>query len=240
MTILVTRPAIQAKATCALLQAKGFETVVSPLMRVEALPHPQFDPGTYSAIAVTSANAAPALARNWPKDARDVRIFTTGEASAQAIRSHGFTRVTAHTGDGADLAKTMIAALKAGQAILYPCAETRRSEFENAMKAAGMRVEAVVTYRTLAASAFCEAAEEALRLGAIQAVLLYSPRSAKIFSELYNRLSLPGTEAPRFFCLSKAVAMALGGNLYSCARFSKKPNEGMLIDLLDAHLRNRA
>ena len=76
----MTRPREQAAETARLLRAAGHEVLIDPLLEISPLPPPMLEPGEVAAVAVTSANAVPALA-HCP---RDLPVFVVGEATAAA------------------------------------------------------------------------------------------------------------------------------------------------------------
>src|SRR4051794_39882487 len=104
MLVLVTRPREQAAATSALLVAMGHEALIDPVLEIRRLPLPRrMSLADVAAIAITSANAVPALA-GMPAG---LPVFAVGAATAAAARAAGWNEVHAAAGDGADLARLM-------------------------------------------------------------------------------------------------------------------------------------
>src|SRR5262249_61909322 len=66
MRVVVTRPQADAERTAAALRARGHDVLVTPLMRLEPIAV-NLD-GQWSALAITSANAPNAIARNPARD----------------------------------------------------------------------------------------------------------------------------------------------------------------------------
>ena len=105
MRLLVTRPEADAERTAAALRARGHTVVVAPLLRIEPVEDADIAAGPFAAILVTSANAAPAIARHQRfAELRALPVFAVGGRSAQAMRAAGFADVTSADGDVSDLA----------------------------------------------------------------------------------------------------------------------------------------
>ena len=116
MRVLITRPVALAQALARRLEACGHDVVIEPLLTIEPLPV-ALELGGVQAIAVTSANAAPALGA-----ARHLPVFAVGDASAAAARAAGCMRVESAGGDAASLARRIVASCRpGGGAILHLC-----------------------------------------------------------------------------------------------------------------------
>jgi len=111
--ILVTRPAVDAARTAAALRVCGHEAIVASLLTIEYLPNTALGEGPWSAIAVTSANAAHAIAAHKRRgELRHFPVFAVGRQSAQELRAEGFADVISADGDVDDLAALVAARLK--------------------------------------------------------------------------------------------------------------------------------
>jgi uroporphyrinogen-III synthase len=106
MRVLIIRPEPGNAATAAAVRAMGHEPVCAPLFAVVPLAWDAPDPAEFSAIAMTSANAArhggPAL-----EHYRHLPVFAVGEATAAAARAAGFATIAMATGDAAALGQTL-------------------------------------------------------------------------------------------------------------------------------------
>ena len=94
MRVLVTRPEPDALKLKGLLEARGHSAAVEPLMQVE---FEDFDPDELDGVTVliaTSRNALRAL-RGSPAlaQARKLRVYAVGAATAQEARRLGFGMV---------------------------------------------------------------------------------------------------------------------------------------------------
>ena len=100
MAILVTRPEPDNAKTAAALRARGYEPLLSPMLRYEAIPFQGGGEAAYDGVVITSANAIRVI-ENHPSRRHlfGVRAFAVGEATAEAARSAGFGDVvSAKTG----------------------------------------------------------------------------------------------------------------------------------------------
>jgi uroporphyrinogen-III synthase len=204
--------------------------VIEPLLIIERLAvEPALD--GVQAIALTSANAVPAL-----DDAcMALPLFAVGRASAAAARRAGHPRVEQSDGDGASLAR-LIAARRAPAhgAILHLSGAEVRPGLAEGLAEGGFAVVRQAVYRARAAERLSGPAEAALRAG-VDAVLLFSPRTAGIFSGLIAVHGLEGcladTEA---LCLSAAVATACRDLTWRGVQVAARPDQSALVELLEA------
>ena len=230
MRVVVTRPQADGERTAAALEALGHEVLVAPLMRVE--PVAVDLAGTWSAIAVTSANALQAIGATAGR-MKTLPVFAVGERSAETARLAGFAEVSSANGDIKDLAR-MIAARAVGTkaSLLYLAGEDRAGDFIAQLAAHGIDAEMKVVYRTVA-EVFPPVLAAALEAGDVDAVLHFSRRSAELFVEGARASGVAGpAEDVRHLCLSAQVAEPLAGARRIAV--AARPEEAALIALLRA------
>jgi uroporphyrinogen-III synthase len=202
---------------------------IEPLLTIEPLPVALELDGV-QAIAVTSANAAPALGA-----VRHLPVFAVGAASAAAARGAGCTRVETAGGDAPSLARLIVASCRPeGGAILHLCGTEVRAGLAEALGEAGFRILRQAVYRAKPAQALSAPTCTALRQG-IDAVLLFSPRTALIFCKLTLRHGLErclgATDA---CCLSAAAAECCRKLAWREVRIAARPDQDALVELLEA------
>ena len=164
MRILVTRPAADAARTAAALRVRGHEAIVAPLLTIEYFPDAELGDGPWSAILVTSANAARAIAGHKRRDElRRIPVFAVGRQSAQDLRAEGFADVTSADGDVDDLAALVAARLKPPARLLYLAGEERSGDLAGVLRAKNFAVDTVVVYRVVVAETLPAEAAAALR-----------------------------------------------------------------------------
>ena len=233
MRVLLTRPREEASALAARLAARGIETLVEPLLSIHPLAVPPLALTGVQALAVTSANGARALGRVWPVGAPRLPVFAVGPASAAAARAAGFCRVEAGAEDVAALAQLVAARLDpAAGAVLHAAGSEVAGDLAGLLAVEGFAVRRAVLYRADPALALSAATIAALTRGEIDAVLLYSPRTAMIFAALVHQAGLiDACRTLTAYCLSASVAAA-ATLPFREVRVAAHPSEEALLALL--------
>lgn len=228
MRILVTRPEPDNLRTAAALRARGHAPVLAPLMRIEPVAA-DLGVGPFAAVLLTSANAARAIATHPRRDGlTGLPLFAVGEASAMAARAAGFRDVHAAGGDAAALVQLVAAAMpRAAHPLLYLAGAERAADVVGALAARQIAVQLAVVYRAVA-QALPEEAAQALRSGAIEAVLHFSRRSALAYCEAVAGLG-PQAMAIRHYCLAEPVAAALRAAGAASVTVAPHPDEAALL-----------
>ena len=232
MRVVVTRPQRDSERTAALLLARGHDVLVASLMRVEPLAADLA--GTWGAIIVTSANAPDAIAGNPGREALiRLPLFAVGQRSADAARQAGFGNVSPADGDVRDLMRMLIAQRAGTNApLLYLAGEDRAADLLGELSARGIAAEMRVVYR-VATATFPPDLIEALRAGAVDAVMHFSRRSADHYLAGASQAGITGPAmAVRHLCLSAQVAEPLAGA--SRIAVAARPDEAALVELLQA------
>jgi uroporphyrinogen-III synthase len=229
MRIAVTRPEEDAGPLQAKLEAMGHAAVVAPLMSIAPRAGVEIPARPWQAIAVTSANGIRALPPNHALTS--FRTLTVGPQSLKAAIAAGFT-AEAHGGDVNGLAAFIARSLDPAKGpILYLSGAETAGDLEAQLSAAGFDCRRVVLYDAVQAVSL-GAAEEALRQGRLDGVLLYSPRSARIWRSLVGSAGL-SEHAARImhFCLSRNVATSLPETWPS--RIAAEPEEKAMLAMLE-------
>lgn len=229
--VLVTRPEPGASRTAAQLRDMGYEPVLLPLSKTAPL---AVDVGLAeaAAVAVTSANAIRHAPAALLEALRALPCHAVGRRTADAARAAGFLSVTEGPGDALALADRIAATLPGGE-LVYLCGRVRFAGFEERLGKAGVHVQPVETYDTVAVHHSSEDAAEALGGDTIDAVLLYSATAATAAHDLVARPALRGMfEAADVMALSARIAAAFGAE-DGRVRVASKPIEEELLALLD-------
>lgn len=203
MRVLVTRPSADAERTAARLAARGHAPVIAPLMRV--VPVPAELPAGIVALLATSANAFVGFTAT-PAE-RTLPVFCVGERTADAARAAGHPFVESADGDVEALVRLVLTRFDEDAGPLaYLAGEERTGDLEGRLARLGFAVEVRVVYRALPVEAFDAPTIAALAAG-VDAVLLYSRRTADIFSGLIRAAGLADRLADAaLLCLSPQVA----------------------------------
>jgi len=225
--IWITRAQPGAERTASRVRALGLGALLAPLLEVRQIGPGEIDLAGVAALAFTSANGVAAFAARGL--GRDLPVFTVGAGTAAAARAAGFDEVAEGRGDVADLA-LMIAGLPVARAgeILHCGAAEPAGDLVGDLKRHGLRARAVALYETV------ETAAPLPPLKDLAAVLLHSPKAARV---LAGRLGSAGAPGLRAICLSEAVAGPIAGLPFASIAVADEPTEAALLLALDASLR---
>lgn len=230
--LIVTRPDEDAVALLAKLAALGHQAVALPLLKIVRRPDIRIPDRAYQAICVTSANAIRALGE--PGRLKAVPLLMVGPQSLRAARDAGFAKCGAHGGDVRGLSAFIVRELDPARGpILYLSGAETSGDLEGALGKAGFDVTRLVLYDAVAVT---HAALPSLQ--EYNGVLLYSPRSARIWAAL---VVVAGQEVAArslvHYCLSPNVAAALPPSWPTSV--AALPEEAAMLALLDPSLRTR-
>ncbi len=226
--VLVTRPEPRAHASAARLSLAGYEPLVLPLTRIDALAVPQSIPEV-TAVAATSANAVRNAAPGLVATLSDTVAFAVGDQTAQAMREAGFDNVVSAQGDATSLAALVKQETNAGATIAYLCGRLRKPIFEAAMTAAGRNLVVVETYDTVMVNPDRSAIDFVLGSEAVDVALVYSSEGARaLLGALGSDRRLTRTV---FLCLSEEIA-GLAAADGRAALAAESASDSALMDLL--------
>ncbi|HEY5347760.1 MAG TPA: uroporphyrinogen-III synthase [Rhizomicrobium sp.] len=232
MWVLVTRPREDGEETVLLLAALGHEGISAPLLEVNFHDGAELPLDGVQAILATSANGIRALARRSAR--RDVPIFAVGPQTAEAARQAGFAQVKNADGDAKALAAaTARWAEPAAGALLHVCGAQGESVLADLLRPQGFTIRKAVLYNVAAADALPPDAAKALRDGALDAALFFSPRSAAVFQGCVARENLGGACGGLLaICISAATAKKLEPLSFRAVRIAESPNQESLLACL--------
>ena len=226
MKLILTRPQIDAAPLAAKLKALGHTAVIAPVLDIVprldvVIPHLP-----YQAICLTSANGMRCLEVELD---RHIPVYAVGEQSAAVVHARGFLNVAAEGGDVDGLVRHIASKLKPTDGpLLYLSGAETSGDLEGQLTTRGYAVTRVVTYDARA----CPLEQYATEIQSSDGVLLYSPRTVKLWLGEMERLNLvKAAESLRYLCLSQQVAKALPQNWHRSV--AKSPTEKSLLALLD-------
>lgn len=232
MRILVTRPQEDAREISQTLEAMGHSVIAAPLLRIEFYDGPEVALDGVQAILATSANGVRAIAGRTPR--RDVPLFAVGPQTETEARVAGFTHIKNAHGDGAALARATAEWVKPQNGALLHAAGAEAPKLLVAeLEKSGFTVRREVLYEAKATQRLPAAAAEVLRNDALDAVMHFSARSAKTFTDCVVREELTAScERLIALCISEAAAAALSPLHFRETRIAKGPNQQALLELL--------
>lgn len=237
MKVIITRPSPDAETFAGEILRLGAQPVVSPVMAIRIRTAPVALDGV-GALAFTSANGVRAFCAN--SAARTHPVFAVGEATAAAAKAAGFADVHAADGDVKSLA-ALIAETKPSSAVLHLAGSERAGDLAAMLAANGVASRRAVLYDAEKIARLSAEAEAALaRNPGDAAVVLFSPRSARLFLEQVAAAGLTGQlRTASALCLSADVAAALCGSDWRAVTIAASRSADAVAQLVAAALSGR-
>jgi uroporphyrinogen-III synthase len=232
MRVLITRPRAEAEALAAILKARGIESTIESLLEIEPAVMPALSLDGVAALLFTSANGARAFAAL--ESGRHFPVYAVGERTAETAREAGFPSVESARGDVGELASLVRRKLdpKNG-ALLHAAGAAVKGDLAAMLAPDGFEVRCLVLYEAVPKKALSSAAVAALLDGSLDAVLLFSNRSAETFISLVRGAGVEEACARLIaFCLSPAVAEAASAITWREVRTASRPEQAALLELL--------
>jgi uroporphyrinogen-III synthase len=212
MRLLITRPEPDALKLQAVLEDRGQEATVEPLLSVSFEDVSRLELDGVQALIATSRNGVRALRSTalLPR-ARTLPLFAVGAATAVEARALGFEMVVAGAGTARALVTHIVSVLDpAAGLIAHLAGDTLAVNLKAELEPHGFRVLEWVVYRMQAATSFTDDVVEQLAMGEIDGVILLSARTAAVYAKLVRAHRLQEIVRPLLhFCLSAAVARRL-------------------------------
>lgn len=198
-TIVVTRPADQARRFIDLLEAAGARVLAAPTIAIA--PPPSWEPldralddaGSFDWVIFTSVNGVAMVDRRlrarglgWVVLHR-CRVAAIGPATAEALREHRI-HVAAMPGEyrAEGLVERLHGEVRAGDRVLLPRAAQTRDVLVTELRRMGADVSEVPAYVTRRVDASARRLRDALASGSVDAVTFTSSSTARNFAELFT------------------------------------------------------
>jgi uroporphyrinogen-III synthase len=225
MRLLVTRPLKDAEPLIQKLVPRGHEARAVPLLDIVARPGVFVPSRPFGLICLTSANGL--VSRLDLSRILDVPLIAVGPQSAEAAASRGFTNITKASGDVEGVVASVTHHFKPGQGeILYLSGQETSGDLEGRLQALGFLVTRLITYDAVPTKPVALSEDVAWA----EAVLLYSPRSARLWQKALQAESVEAVHLTHI-CLSQNVAKALQGEVKTIV--ATLPNEAGILSALD-------
>ncbi len=241
MRLIVTRPAEDANPLIEKLKALGHQALSAPMISVALVEGALVPKRAWQAILVTSANSIRALVQSEQHHALlDVPVLTVGPASASAAEAAGFQNVESANGDLPALTAFAKAKLKVeGGPLLYPSGTRISGDLKAQLAGAGFECIRLSLYDAIAAEQVPDGVADHIRAGNIDGVLLYSPRTARIWAACARTDGVSSDlQNTVHWCLSAAVGRALAETWPRTTpppvEFPAEPNEISMIEAICA------
>lgn len=232
MRVMVTRPIADAAPLAERLVSKGHEVIMEPLLSIQMRAHTAIDLSEFQAVLLTSANGARALGENTSD--RSATVLCVGAATAEAAQALGFGQVFSADGDVDALAVLALERCNPkGGPLLHIAGSALAGDLAGHLQAEGLVVCRQVLYDAVPSEALSPEACTAILDGELDAVMLYSPRTAARFAALLEKADLADASRDlNAICLSAAVAEALGDLPLRRKLIASRPNQEAVLDLM--------
>lgn len=232
MRVLLTRPMEDSRATAARLAGMGHSTIVSPLLDIHYRENLSLDFTNVQGLVVTSLNGARALARITER--RDLPVYAVGTQTAAHLEQSGFAEVKDADGDAIALANAIAGWTKPARgALLHVGGADVTGKLRTRLIELGFELHREILYDAIAATDLTTETQTALQRRELDAVLLYSPRSAGIFVACLNKAGL--RDACReiiAITISDAAAAKARTISFREVRTATHPSENFLLERL--------
>jgi uroporphyrinogen-III synthase len=232
MRVLITRPFDDANEIAAQLVALGHEPLLAPLLDIRYHGGPPLDCSGVQAVLATSRNGVRALSRRTAR--RDLPVFAVGPQTAAEARAKGFLDVKDAGGDTHALTDAVLDwARPDGGVLLYAAGSERSADLAVKLTARGYSVRTVVLYEAVEAGALPSAVQSALEEGSVDAVLVYSPRSARILVDRLTDAALASAcRKIAAYAISAAAAEPLKALTFQSIKWASRPDRESILNLL--------
>ncbi|WP_254432676.1 uroporphyrinogen-III synthase [Magnetospirillum sp. SS-4] len=218
------------------LEARGLDVMVEPLLDIEPVPGARVEADGAQGILVTSANGIRALARLHSD--RSLPVWAVGDSSAAVSRALGYDRVESAGGDVDTLAGLVARRVDpAGGVLLHAAGSVTAGDLAGLLEAQGYRVRRQVLYRAVTATRLSAELHRALKGGAVDLALFFSPRTAATFVRLVAAAGLESSIARlAAYGLSANVSAQLAPLPWARLRQAAEPTQAALLAALDLDL----
>lgn len=232
-TVLLTRPRHASEALASELKHHGYDSVIEPLLVIEPLGTPMPDRTGLRAVMITSGNALEAgqgLAALF-----GLPCFCVGPRSAARAHALGFRDVHHAMADGVELARLIAAALPKAATdekppVLHICGQDVNSGAQDELARRGYRMIPWPVYAARPVEHLSETTADLLRQGKIDAVTVFSARTAATLKTLLQGRALEACCAGlAAIGLSEAVADALRPLPWKILAAAAAPTEEAMI-----------
>lgn len=217
--IVITRPRESAETFALDLQEHGYQCYIEPLLTVEPLDFTLPNLNNYEALLFTSANAVRAFAGT--DEERNIPVYTVGPQTEEAAHDVGFSDIVCAHGDSSDLMSVVAHDIK-------KCLHIRGQHVAHALD-----IDSIIVYQTNPVGDF---SDEFLALVAhkkIDAITLFSRRTAESFRALVQKNDLFNALADtKLLCISNAVLECVHDTNQTGTYTAKTPDRQGMVTLI--------
>lgn len=235
--IVITRPIDDAHDYAAELEQSGFQTLIEPMLSLEALEFDAPSLDDYDGILATSANALQ-FYKSGGGEIHDIPVYCVGKHTADAAKEIGFQNAISVDGTGADLLEHLLSLSDAAsQRFLHICGQHVAFPLVEKLSEQGVKADTLPVYASVQTHGFTPEFISALKKGEVEAITFFSKRTAQAFVQ--NVLE---SESESLF--SQIKTLSISEAVIECVRVlpwqasyvSQTPDRVGMMQLLKAYV----
>ena len=229
--VLVTRPEGAGAALAAGIEARGYDILTMPVLKIAPISGPLPVFADYDALVFTSANGVRAFATQ--SSERDLPAYAVGVATATAANDAGFRDIRLGGLDATGLAAKLRSDFAVPVSVLHLSGRHIAQDLALLLAGSPVTVERLAVYETVPQESLATDLVDRLYACTIAYVTLLSARTAKGFGTLMAGSGLTHkVETATALCLSAAIAEAASGLPWKSIATAPYPTVEALLDLL--------
>jgi len=233
VSVLITRPQAVSLTLATELKRHGYMSFIEPMLKIvpAAGTLPNVNP---QAVMITSVNALDTIAADRIPNLLALPCFCVGARSSEKAKQFGFRHVKYSVGDGAELAQLISNTLTdKSRAILHIAGRDTASGAQDDLRQVGFEVAPWVVYTAQPVTTLTSETIKQLENQKLDAVLLFSKRSAETFVFLMKKHKLEAyCKTMAAIGLSKAVTAPLRSLKCRVLTSATIPSEDAMIECL--------
>ena len=209
MHIIITRPIEDSLFLIERLKKQGHMVTHLPIIKIQELKTEKINFQNYKAVIFTSSNSIKFL--NINKFDSKIKCYCVGKMTELRARKAGFINIHSSEGTVDSLIELIIRTFenKSGK-LLYLSSEFISKDLDVDLTKAGFTVDRVSNYTTLPIEEIDETTLDFLKKKSLDAIFVYSSKSAKNLFHLINKYSLLNiVTQSNLMCISEKVLLVL-------------------------------
>lgn len=221
--IVITRPDHCSEEFADLLRPLGYKCLIHPFLEIIPIPFENPDFSIYDACVFTSANGVREFVKRCSE--RPNKTFVVGPQTKEIAQAEGFENITAGKGTALDI----IPLLKKHN---LPCLHIRGQDVTQQLG-----IDSIIVYQALQVPMLNPYLEKKIREQEIDAITLFSKRTAQQFCHLMKAQGLEiALKSTKILCLSDSVVECLQDLDITQTHVAKTPDREGMFELVKEHV----
>ncbi len=235
-TILITRSHDDGNELREAIVSAGHRVFHEPLTQVvlnhtARLPLSQLLAEDPDAVLISSRYGARALATL--TEVRDISLLCVGQATVEIAESLGFMRIAITGQTAEDMANYIVDAYDHDAKLVHVCGVHTHPALQQQLRQFGYGLAQVAAYEAVASETLSDILKEQLRRQQIDAVVLMSERTARLWLELLGKAELPELATDmKVYAISEQASAPLRAAGWSEIEIAAEPTLDSLIETI--------